>query len=106
VPHPIEPGLSRLEVHTTSRASSDTLVAYAELNDGVWRVAHRDGRAVTVASRVEVIERLLAVCAHTSSCVACGDTIEFDPGSGAWRHCLPPAPPHHAAPPSARDRGD
>lgn len=41
-------------------AAGDVL-AYAQRRGDGWRVAHRDGREVTVASTVEVLERLLMV---------------------------------------------
>ncbi len=96
--HPTDPGTSRLEVHTTPDRAGRTLVASAELQAGRWRIAHRDGRTVTVTSRMEVVERLLAVCAHTSSCAGCGDTIEYVMDSGEWRHCFPPEREHHPFP--------
>ena len=37
------------------------LVAYAERGGDGWRIMHRDGRAVTVASAVEALERLLMI---------------------------------------------
>ena len=37
------------------------VLAYAQRRDDGWRIAHRDGREVCVATTVEVLERLLMV---------------------------------------------
>lgn len=36
------------------------LLAYAHYRDGAWHLAHQDGRQVTVTTRVEALERLIA----------------------------------------------
>jgi hypothetical protein len=41
-----------------------SLVAYARRSGDGWRITHRDGRAVTVSSAVEVLERMLMISDH------------------------------------------
>jgi len=46
---------------SASGPATGDVLAYAQRRGDGWRIAHRDGREVTVATTVEVLERLLMV---------------------------------------------